>query len=62
MIGDGTAKKVLFLGILNLKLRCDTDVGVQLPRVYEVDGLAINVFSLYVAQARHAITLSLIHI
>ena len=28
MVGDGTVKKALFLGTLNLKLHCVTDVGV----------------------------------
>ena len=56
-IGDGTVKKVLFVGTLNLELHCDTDVGVQLPRVYVVDGLAINLFSLHAVQAKHAVTL-----
>ena len=54
-VGDGKAK-VLFVGRLQLKLHCHTDVSVQLPRVYVVDGLAINLFSLYAVQARHAIT------
>lgn len=39
--------KVLVLGALNLKLHRDTDVGVRLPRIYAVDGLAINPFSLH---------------
>ncbi|CAN0552914.1 unnamed protein product, partial [Laminaria digitata] len=38
-IGDGTVKKVLCVGTLNLDFHCDTDVGVQLSRVYVVDGL-----------------------
>ncbi|CAN0385300.1 unnamed protein product, partial [Scytosiphon promiscuus] len=56
-VGDGTVKKVLFVGTLNLKLHCDTDVGVQLPRVYVVDGLVSNLFSLHAVQAKHVVTL-----
>ncbi|CAN0480975.1 unnamed protein product, partial [Laminaria digitata] len=56
-IGDGTPKKVLCVGTLNLEFHCDTDVGVQLPRVYVVDGLAINLFSLHAVQAKHTVTL-----
>ena len=36
--------KVLFVGTFKLKLHCATDVGIQLPRVYVVDRLAINLF------------------
>lgn len=57
MIGDGTAMKVFFVGTLNLQLHVDTDVGVQLLRVYAVGGLAINLFSLHTVQAKHAIKL-----
>ncbi|CAN0320397.1 unnamed protein product, partial [Laminaria digitata] len=52
MIGDGRAMKVLCVGSLNLELHGDTDVGVQLPRVYVVDGLAINLYSLHAVQAK----------
>ena len=55
-IGDGTVK-VLCVGTLKLEFHCDTDVGVQLPRVYVVDGLVINLFSLYAVLAKHDITL-----
>ena len=57
MIGDCRSMKVLCVGSLNLALHGDTDVGVQLPRVYVVDGLAINLFSLHAVQAKHPITL-----
>ena len=57
MIGDGRAMKVLRVGSLNLELHGDTDVGVQLPRVYVEDGLAINLLSLHTIQAKHPITL-----
>ncbi|CAN0518915.1 unnamed protein product, partial [Laminaria digitata] len=56
-IGDGTVKKVLCVGTSNLDFHCDTDVGVQLSRVYVVDGLTINFFSLHAVQAKHAVTL-----
>ena len=49
--------KVLCEGTLSLELHGDTDVGVQLPIVYVVDGLAINLFSLHAVQAEHPITL-----
>ena len=56
-IGDGTVMKVLYVGALNVELHGDTDVGVQLPSVYVVDGLAINLFSLDAVKAKHPITL-----
>ena len=50
--GDGTVKRVLFVGTLNLTLHCATDVGVQLMRVFIVDGLAINLFSIHARSIR----------
>ena len=50
-IGDGTVKKVLSVGTLNLELHCDTDIGVQLPRVGVVGGLEINLFPLHAVEA-----------
>ena len=41
-IGDGTVKGAPFVRTLNLNLHWVTDEGVQLPRVFVVDGLAIN--------------------
>ena len=58
-IGDGTVKKVLCVGTLNLEFHCGTDVGVQLPRVYVVDWLVINLFSLHAVLAKHGITTKL---
>ena len=40
-----------------MKLNCAITVGIQLPPVYVVDGLAINLLSLHAAQAKHAATL-----
>ena len=51
---------MLCVGSLNLELHGDTDIGVQLPRVYLVRsrwGLAINLFSLHAVQAKHPIAL-----
>ena len=45
---DGRSKKDIFVGTLNLNLHYDTDVGKQLRRVYVVDCLAIDLFSLHV--------------
>ena len=50
-------KRVLFVGTLNLKLHCATDEGAQLPGVFVVDGLTINLLSLHAVQAKHAVTL-----
>lgn len=55
--GDGTVKKVLLVGTLNLKLHYNTDVALQLSRVHVVDGFAINLFSLHAVQAKYAVTL-----
>ncbi|CAM9729227.1 unnamed protein product, partial [Laminaria digitata] len=51
-IGDGTPKKVLCVGTLNLEFHCDTDVGVHLSCVYVVDGLAISLISIHAVQAK----------
>ena len=60
LIGDGTTTvKIFFVGGLDLKVNGDTDVGVQLPRVYLVNGLApFNLFPLRAVQAYHAIALA----
>ncbi|CAN0426647.1 unnamed protein product, partial [Scytosiphon promiscuus] len=57
MVGDGRAMKVLWVGSLNLNMHGNTDVGVHLPRVYVVDGLAVNLFSLHAIQVKHPVTL-----
>ena len=58
-IGDGTVKKVLFVGTSNLELQCDTDVRRTVAASVRsgVDGLAINLFTLHAVQAKHAVTL-----
>ena len=50
-IGDGRAMKVFCVEALNLQLDYATDVSVLQPRVYVVDGLAINLSSLHAVQA-----------
>ena len=45
---DGRFKKDIFERTLNLNWHYDTDVGKQLRRVYVVNGLAIDVFSLHI--------------
>lgn len=57
-IGDGTTKKVIFVGTLNLNLHWVTDVRAQLPWVCVVEGLAINLLSIHAVQANHAVTLN----
>lgn len=56
LIGDGSAMQVLHIGSLNLKMHGDTDVGVHLPQVYAIDGLAINLFPLHAVQAKYPVT------
>ena len=58
ILGDGSIRKVQFVGKLDLILHSRTDHPVTLHDVYFVSDLGFNLFSFHVVQEKHEIVLN----
>ena len=58
ILGDGSTKKVPFVGKLDLVVHSRTDHPVTLHDVYIVPDLGFNLFSFHVVQDKHEIILN----